>query len=38
LARSIIEAHGGRLSIESGASGATVSFTLPAPAGEREDA
>ena len=29
LARSIIEAHGGRLSIQSGASGATVSFTLP---------
>ncbi len=30
LVRSIVEAHGGRLSIESGASGATVSFTLPA--------
>jgi signal transduction histidine kinase len=30
LARSIVEVHGGRLSIESGASGATVSFTLPA--------
>ncbi len=30
LARSIIEAHGGRLTIESNASGAIVSFTLPA--------
>jgi signal transduction histidine kinase len=30
LTRSIIEAHGGRLSIESTPSGATVSFTLPA--------
>jgi signal transduction histidine kinase len=29
LARSIVEAHGGRLSIESSASGAAVSFTLP---------
>ncbi|MFZ1104954.1 MAG: MASE1 domain-containing protein [Hyphomicrobiaceae bacterium] len=29
LARSIVEAHGGRLSIESSASGAVVSFTLP---------
>jgi two-component system, LuxR family, sensor kinase FixL len=38
LARSIVEAHGGRLSIESGASGATVSFTLPVLAGEQEGA
>src|SRR5262245_602402 len=29
LARSIIEAHGGRLAISSASSGATVSFTLP---------
>jgi signal transduction histidine kinase len=29
LARSIVEAHGGTLSIESGAFGASVSFTLP---------
>jgi C4-dicarboxylate-specific signal transduction histidine kinase len=29
LARSIVEAHGGHLSIESSASGAVVSFTLP---------
>jgi two-component system, LuxR family, sensor kinase FixL len=29
LARSIVEAHGGTLSIESGSFGATVSFTLP---------
>ena len=29
LARSIVEAHGGRLSIESSSSGAVVSFTLP---------
>jgi C4-dicarboxylate-specific signal transduction histidine kinase len=29
LARSIIEAHGGRLAIESNSSGAVVSFTLP---------
>jgi two-component system, LuxR family, sensor kinase FixL len=29
LARSIIEAHGGRLTIESSSSGAVVSFTLP---------
>jgi signal transduction histidine kinase len=36
LVRSIVEAHGGRLSIESGSSGATVSFTLPALASERE--
>jgi len=32
LARSIVEAHGGRLSIESSSSGAVVSFTLPSPA------
>jgi C4-dicarboxylate-specific signal transduction histidine kinase len=38
LARSIVEAHGGRLSIESGANGATVSFTLPALTAPREDA
>jgi two-component system, LuxR family, sensor kinase FixL len=38
LARSIVEAHGGRLSIESGASGATVSFTLPVLAGKRDNA
>jgi C4-dicarboxylate-specific signal transduction histidine kinase len=36
LARSIVEAHGGRLSVESGSSGATVSFTLPVQAAERE--
>jgi signal transduction histidine kinase len=35
LARSIVEAHGGRLSIESSPSGATVSFTLPPFAGQR---
>jgi signal transduction histidine kinase len=29
LARSIIEAHGGHLTISSTSSGATVSFTLP---------
>jgi signal transduction histidine kinase len=29
LARSVIEAHGGRLEIDSGTRGATVSFTLP---------
>jgi signal transduction histidine kinase len=38
LARSIIEAHGGRLSIESSPSGAVVSFTLPGLAGRREPA
>ena len=38
LARSIIEAHGGRLSIESSSSGAVVSFTLPALAGQLEAA
>jgi signal transduction histidine kinase len=36
LARSIVEAHGGRLSIESGASGAVVSFTLPAAGVSRD--
>lgn len=36
LARSIVEAHGGRLSIESNSSGAVVSFTLPSLAGQRE--
>jgi two-component system, LuxR family, sensor kinase FixL len=36
LARSIVEAHGGRLSIESGSGGATVSFTLPALTAQRE--
>ena len=38
LARSIIEAHGGTLSIESTSSGAVVSFTLPAFTGQREAA
>jgi two-component system sensor kinase FixL len=38
LVRSIIEAHGGRLSIESSASGATVSFTLLAAPPPREEA
>jgi signal transduction histidine kinase len=38
LARSIVEAHGGRLSIQSSASGAAVSFTLPALAGREEAA
>lgn len=38
LARSIIEAHGGRLSIESSSSGAVVSFTLPTLASQREAA
>jgi two-component system, LuxR family, sensor kinase FixL len=33
LSRSIVEAHGGRLAIESTASGAAVSFTLPTLAG-----
>lgn len=32
LARSVVEAHGGRLRIESSASGATVTFTLPTTA------
>jgi two-component system sensor kinase FixL len=35
LARSIIESHGGRMSIESSSSGAVVSFTLPALAHQR---
>jgi C4-dicarboxylate-specific signal transduction histidine kinase len=35
LARSIVEAHGGRLSINSSASGAVVSFTIPALADQR---
>jgi signal transduction histidine kinase len=38
LARSIVDAHGGRLSIESGSSGATVSFTLPAATGQQATA
>jgi signal transduction histidine kinase len=37
LARSIVEAHGGRLSIESSARGAVVSFTLPALASQGHD-
>jgi signal transduction histidine kinase len=37
IVRSIVEAHGGRLSIESSASGATVSFTLRA-VNDREEA
>jgi signal transduction histidine kinase len=37
LARSIVEAHGGRLSIASGPGGATVSFTVP-PLGREEEA
>jgi two-component system sensor kinase FixL len=36
LARSIVEAHGGRLAIESTASGAAVSFTLPALVGRKD--
>jgi signal transduction histidine kinase len=36
LARSIVEAHGGRLWIGSSSSGAVVSFTLPAFSGQRE--
>jgi signal transduction histidine kinase len=32
LSRSIVEAHGGRLQVESGASGVCVSFTLPVAA------
>ena len=38
LARSIIEAHGGQLSIESSSSGAVVSFTLPVASAPREPA
>jgi signal transduction histidine kinase len=37
LARSIVEAHGGRLSIESSASGAVVSFSLPALGAQRHN-
>jgi light-regulated signal transduction histidine kinase (bacteriophytochrome) len=37
LARSIVEAHGGRPSIESTTSGPVVSFTLPALAGQKHD-
>jgi two-component system, LuxR family, sensor kinase FixL len=36
LARSIVEAHGGRLRIESSSSGAVVSFTLPALVDQRK--
>ena len=36
LARSIIEAHGGQLSIQSSSSGAVVSFTLPVASLPRE--
>lgn len=35
LSRSIVEAHGGRLQIESGPRGVVASFTLPSAAGER---
>jgi two-component system, LuxR family, sensor kinase FixL len=35
LSRSIVEAHGGRLSIESNSSGAVVAFTLPAVASQQ---
>jgi two-component system, LuxR family, sensor kinase FixL len=38
LSRSIVEAHGGRLTIESSSSGAAVSFTLPAVADRQEAA
>lgn len=38
LSRSIVEAHGGRLAIESSSSGAVVSFTLPAIAGGQDAA
>jgi signal transduction histidine kinase len=38
LARSIVEAHGGRLRIESDPSGATVSFRLPSLAASKESA
>jgi two-component system, LuxR family, sensor kinase FixL len=38
LSRSIVEAHGGRLTIESSSSGAAVSFTLPAVANRQEAA
>lgn len=38
LARSIIEAHGGQLSLQSSSSGAVVSFTLPAASEPQEPA
>jgi two-component system sensor kinase FixL len=38
LARSIVEAHGGMLSIESGTFGASVSFTLPRTAPAKDSA
>lgn len=38
LARSIVEAHGGMLSIESSAFGASVSFTLPRTAADKGSA
>jgi two-component system, LuxR family, sensor kinase FixL len=38
LARSIIEAHGGQLSIQSSSSGAVVSFTLPIASEPQEPA
>jgi two-component system, LuxR family, sensor kinase FixL len=38
LARSIVEAHGGRLRIDSGPRGASVSFTLKTAAGNGEEA
>ncbi len=38
LARSIIEAHGGTLSIESNSFGAVVSFTLPSAAADKDSA
>ncbi len=38
LARSIIEAHGGQLSIQSSSSGAVVSFTLPVASESQEPA
>jgi two-component system, LuxR family, sensor kinase FixL len=38
LSRSIVEAHGGRLVIESSSKGAVVSFTLPAQASRQEAA
>ncbi len=38
LARSIVEAHGGALSIESGSFGASVSFTLPRAAAGKDGA
>ena len=38
LARSIIQAHGGTLSIESNSFGAVVSFTLPSAAADKDSA